>query len=47
MKTAQIDTVDEAPLEHLDTGASLWGGEHLDVGVAIDALLCLEGEGTT
>ena len=27
------------------TGASLWGGERLDLGLAVDALLCLEQDG--
>jgi len=25
------------------TGACLWGGERLDMGLTVDALLCLEG----
>lgn len=25
------------------TGACLWGGERLDLGLTIDAILCLEG----
>ncbi|MGI8683833.1 MAG: hypothetical protein ACR2MO_01800 [Acidimicrobiales bacterium] len=25
------------------TGACLWGGERLDLGLTVDALLCLEG----
>ena len=27
------------------TGACLWGGERLDLGLAVDALLCLEQDG--
>ena len=45
----EVDLDVEAMNRHLgvvlssDTGATLWGGERLDLGLAIDALMCLEG----
>lgn len=47
--TDDVDELDVAEINRrmglvitADTGATLWGGERLDLGLTLDALLCLE-----